>query len=344
VTQSFDVLSNAAPLMLAENPHLDTTNASITVGVPSGSTTPASFAVTVTPQTEGDLRSHVTVDDTAGDRIDVPLSGRIVTAAYGTTGTLDIGTFCVNQPTTPSSATLTSNGTATIGVSAPTLSPGAPFDLELISPTVYPALLSTGHSATVSLTPFRQTGKTMLTGTVIWTTDVASAPTASTTVTAKFIDSGGAIAPTEIDFGAKPVHVFDNEGHRVTIQNCSNSVLDLEPPTIPAPFSIDSPNFPAQLEPSEVATFTVGYHPTKMGPFAADLVIKSPQLLGAPLVVHLKGDTTRPPTGGMDGGSGNGAVGSTSFYACSCNTNEPGGGAPILLALVIIFRRRAGSS
>ncbi|MEP6864622.1 MAG: choice-of-anchor D domain-containing protein [Deltaproteobacteria bacterium] len=344
VSQMFDAVSNGAPLTLSDNPHLDLTNASITVGVPSGTTTPATFTVTVMPTAEGSLNAHVIVDDTAGDTLAIPITGRIVTAAYGATTNVDVGTFCVNQPTTPGFATLDSTGTATIGLGAPTLSPGAPFDLELIAPTVYPALLPSGKSATVSITPFRQTGKTSLTGTLTWPTDVASSPTATTKLTAEFIDSGGAIAPTVVSFEDVPVHVYMANGKSVTIQNCNSGVLDLEPPTVPAPFSIDSPNFPNQLAPGETATFTVGFHPTKVDMFVADLLIRSPQLPGAPLVVHLEGNGTTETPPGLDGGSGHGATSSTSFYACSCTTNEPGGGAPILLALVIIFRRRAGSS
>nr|HEX4314020.1 choice-of-anchor D domain-containing protein [Kofleriaceae bacterium] len=175
--------------------------------------------------------------------------------------------------------------------------------------------------------------------------DVASAPSATTLLTAEFIDSGGAIAPTALSFEDVHVHVYTTNGKSVTIQNCNSGVLELAAPTVPAPFSIDSPNFPSQLAPGETATFTVGFHPTKVDVFVADLLIRSPQLPGAPLVVHLQGAgiTETPP--GMDGGSGNGATGSTSFYACSCNSNAPGGGIPIVLALfAITFRRRAGSS
>ena len=342
---TFDVLSNGAPLTLAGAPHLDTADPSLTVGVPTATTTPATFDLTVTPQAEGNVRSHITIDDTAGDRIEVPITGRIVTAAYGTSQTVQLGTFCVNQPTTPSNATLTSTGTATLGLTAPTLSPGSPFELDYVSPTLYPALLPAGKTATVSVTPFRQTGKTMLTGTLTWSTDVAATPMATTTLTANFIDSGGAIAPTSISFGQAYVHLYSPNGRSVTIQNCSNSVLELEPPIVPVPFSIDSPSFPTELAPSETATFTVGFHPTKVADVVdADLVIRSPQLPGAPLVVHLSGSAITDPPPTTDGGSGSGPVPSESFYACSCNSSAPGGGVPILLAFAIIFRRRAGSS
>ncbi|MEO6772298.1 MAG: choice-of-anchor D domain-containing protein [Kofleriaceae bacterium] len=349
VSQTFGVVSNGAPLTLAADPHLDSPNASVSVAPPAGTTTPTSFEVTVAPQAEGDLSSHITVDDTAGDTLAVPISGRIVSATFDAPFAVDIGTFCVNQPTTSSNLTLTSSGTATIGVLAPALSAAAPFELGLVAPTVYPALLPPGRSATVSISPYRQPGKTTLAGDVTWSTDVASHPTQVTAVTAEFIDSGGAIAPTALEFGDVPVHLFLDNGQRVTIQNCSGAVLELEPPTISAPYSIDSPNFPTELEPDETATFTVGFHPTEVGEASAELVIKSPQLPGSPLVVHLHGTSTTDTPPGSDGGSGSGAIGSTSFYACSCNSNAPAGGLPIVIALVMIVvgptsRRRGGSS
>jgi uncharacterized protein (TIGR03382 family) len=132
----------------------------------------------------------------------------------------------------------------------------------------------------------------------------------------------------------------------VIIQNCNGSVLELDPPTIKAPFSIDSPNFPTTLEPNETATFSVGFHPTRVGDFADTLTISSPQLTGAPLQVGLFGTSVTETPPGTDAGSGTGAISSTTFYACSCSgTGDPRGAAPLVLALVlVIFRRRGGSS
>ena len=41
------------------------------------------------------------------------------------------------------------------------------------------------------------------------------------------------------------------------------AAFQLDAPQVPAPFSIDSPNFPTALKPGEVAAFSVGFHPTK---------------------------------------------------------------------------------
>ncbi|MEO8840946.1 MAG: choice-of-anchor D domain-containing protein [Kofleriaceae bacterium] len=340
ITQTVDLLSNAGPLTIASEPHLDVANVNITVGVPATTTTPASFDVTVTPQAEGDLATHIIVADSVGDSILIPITGRIVSANYIVPKTLDVGTFCVNQPTAPSILSLTSAGTATFEVSLPTVPNTSGFDLGLTAPTVYPASILPSKTATISVTPERQPTATTLDAMVTWTTDTAS-PTATTEITANFIDSGGAIAPRGIDFGMVKVHLFSDDGHLVILQNCNpGGALELDPPTIKAPFFIDSPSFPTSLEPNETTTFSVGFHPTRVGTFVDTLAISSPQLPGMPLIVQLQGESITDPPPMTDGGQGSDALGTRTFYACACNSNAPGGGAPIVIALLLIVRRR----
>jgi uncharacterized protein (TIGR03382 family) len=341
VTQTLMLQSNASPLTIAGAPHLDSANGNLLIGAPTTPTTPASVDVTITPQSEGDLKSHVVIEDSAGDSLLVPIAGRIVTASYNVPTTLDVGTFCVGQPTASSNVSLISDGTATIAVAAPTTPATAGFDLGFTSPTVYPALLAPARAATISVTPQRQNLATTLTTTVSWPTDVASKPTAATTIVARFINTGGAIAPPILDFGDEPVHLYTDDGQRVIIQNCNGSQLELDPPTIKTPFSIDSPNFPTTLEPNETATFSVGFHPTRVGDYTDTLTISSPQLAGAPLQVSMIGHgmTQTPPS--TDAGSASAGPGSTTFYACSCNSSNPAGAAPLALALaLVLFRRR----
>ena len=340
VTQTLMLQSTSSPLTIAGAPHLETANANLTIGAPTMAATPTSVEVTITPQSEGDLKSHVVIDDSSGDTLLVPITGRIVTASYNVPTALDVGTFCVGQPTASSNVALTSDGTATIAVTAPTTPATSGFDLGYTSPTVYPALLPPARAAMLSVTPQRQNVATTLTTTVTWQTDVASKPTASTLIVARFINTGGAIAPPTLDFGVEPVHLYKDDGQRVIIQNCNGSQLELDPPTIKTPFSIDSPNFPTTLEPNETATFSVGFHPTRIGDYTDTLTISSPQLAGAPLQVSIIGHGASETLPGSDAGSGSGDPGSTSFYACSCNSNSPTGAAPILIALVVIFRRR----
>ena len=345
VVHSLQIESTGAPLTIAGTPALDLANPSIGIGSASAPTTTATIDVTIDPQAEGDIKSNLVVADSGGDSLKIPISGRIVTASYTVPQSLDVGTFCVNQPTASSNVALVSNGTATIALAEPTVSTASPFLLSFSLPSTYPANLPAAQTATVAVTPERQAAKTTITDTLTWTTDVEGELTNTTAITASFINSGGAIAPPILDFGKEPVHLFVDDGQRVMIQNCNGSVLELDPPTIRAPFSIDSPNFPATLDPNETATFSVGFHPTRIGPndtaltFTDTLTISSPQLMGAPLQVQLVGtsitDALTP-----DAGVGSATPEQTSFYACSCNSNAPGGGLPIVLALLAISRRR----
>ena len=343
--------STGAQLTIAGVPALDIANPNVAVGSASSPTTTSEVTVTIDPQTEGDLKTDLVVADTGGDSVKIPIVTRIVTPSYTVPPALDVGTFCVGQPTASSNVALSSNGTATLALGEPTVSSASPFLLSFTSPSVYPAILPAGQTATLAVTPERQAVPTTLTDTLTWTTDVDSALTSTTAITASFITTGGAIGPPILDFGKEPVHLVVDDAQRVMIQNCNGSVLELDPPTIKSPFSIDSPNFPATLDPNETATFSVGFHPTKINTndapltFTDTLTISSPQLMGAPLQVQLVGTSITDGSSGVDAGTGSGAIQDTSFYACSCNSNAPGGGLPIVLALaLVIVRRRSGSS
>lgn len=343
-TISVQLASNASELTLTGAPRLEAPNVDVTLGPLSQQTTPASFAVTIAPPTAGPLSATILVDTTAGQTLRIPVAATAVEASYITADALDLGTFCVDQPTTSSNVTLLSTSSATIEVSAPSLTAAiSPFALVTTTPSVYPHQLAPARSAVVSVTPKRQRTAMPVDDTLTWTTDVAGAATAATSLTARYIDSGGAIAPPALNFGEEIVHLFTANGQRVVIQNCNATPLVLDPPNIRTPFSIDSPNFPAMLSPNESVAFSVGFHPTRVGVVMDTLRITSPQLPGAPLQVTLIGiggtGSAMPP----DAGVGSGGNGDTSFYSCSCSSSErPLGVMPIALAVafVLIPRRR----
>ena len=343
--QTFTLMlaSTGSPLTFSGAPSLDVPSSNITLGTPSAQTTPATLAITLDPTTPGLLATHVVIADTAGDQLRIPIAANVVTASYSAPATLDVGTFCVGQPTASATATLQSTGTATLEVSAPTLPDTSPFQLAFDSPTLYPASVPAAGTAQIAVTPERQSSATTLTDTLSWTTDDLAQPTAPTAISARFVDSGGAIAPPSLNFGKVPVHIFIDDGQRVILQNCNSTTLELDAPTIKEPFSIDSPNFPTTLAPNEIATFTIGFHPTSLGSFSQTFEITSPQLpAGQPLEVMLVGDSisTTPIT--VDAGVGSSAPGNTSFYACSAGGGSAGW--PIALVLFVIVRRRRGSS
>lgn len=335
---------NGNPVTLSGQPALETANANITVGTLSTMTTPAMFDVTFDVPAEatgGQVSTTITLGAANGDSLRIPVTAKIVTASYAVAGGVDLGTFCVNQPTTSSNTALVSDGTATIVLMQPTLglSP-SPFELSLTSPAIYPSSLPAGTSASIAITPQRQSSVMTVTDTLTWRTDVADMPTTTTTLTARFTDSGGAIAPPALDFGKVTVHLFEDDGQRVVLQNCNDTPLALDPPMIRTPFSIDSPNFPAVLDPNETIAFSVGFHPTRKGVVSDTLRISSPQL-PSPLEVVLIGEGTAPDPVMPDAGTGNPDIGDTSFYSCNCSSGSFVGGFPIVLASAsLLFRRR----
>lgn len=349
ITRTVQVLSTDAgsPLTLVGQPQLVAANASITLGALSQMTTPATFDVTIAPQSTGSVSTAITLASEGGQTVRIPVEALAVDASFVVGTSSDLGTFCVDQPTTSSNVAFVSEGTAAIVLGAPTLqdSPSA-FELAFSTPPVYPHYLPSLQAAVVAVTPKRRQVAGTVTDTVVWQTDVAGTATAMTDLTARFIDSGGAIAPPVLSFGEVTVHLYTDNGQRVVIQNCNPTPLVLDPPMIRTPFFIDSPTLPSLLDPNESVAFTVGFHPTRIGPVTETLRITSPQLPGAPLEVVLSGSggagSALPP----DAGVGSNSFADTSFYACSCSSSRPLGGAPILLAIIAVSvrRRRAASS
>jgi hypothetical protein len=311
-------------------------------------TTPATIDLTVSARADGDLADRILVTPASGPQLAVAITGAAVTATYSVPAAISLGTFCVQQPTTPRILPLASTGTATITIMAPALARGdSPFDVALVAPLLYPAALAPLQSALVAATPKRQTTPGLVTDDLLWKTDVAGATTASTTLTATFIDNGGAIAPHDLGFDAAPIHLDTRNAQQVTLRNCDVSPLELDPPVIPAPFTIDSSNFPDILLPGETATFSVGFHPTRLGMVTKTLVITSPQLRDTPLKVTLSGSGIAIPVGGgADAGTTVVDHDSKSFYTCGCashgRSDDPWGAILLTIAAgcALVPRRR----
>jgi hypothetical protein len=341
VVKHVAVASTGGPTSIV-SASLETASPSMTVsGAPA--TTPAMIDLTAAPDADGSLADRILIKPNSGPQLAVPIAGTAVTATYSVPAVISLGTFCIQQPTTPRILPLTSTGTATIGLSAPAMqSPDSPFDLELVAPLTYPTTLAPLQRALVAATPKRQAVAGLATDDLVWTTDVAGAATTHTKLTATFINNGGAIAPPALAFGTAPIHLDTRNAQQVTLQNCDSSPLELGMPLISTPFSIDSPNFPNLLLPGETATFSVGFHPTRLGIAAKTLVIPSPQRPNEQLTVTLTGEGIA--TGGpADAGTPPTSVDHTSFYACSsCASNDASGAIVFTIAAlgVLMPRRR----
>jgi MYXO-CTERM domain-containing protein len=342
VTAHAAIASRAAPLDLA-GAALAPTIAGLTVrGTPA--TTPATLDLTAAPAADSSLDSQLTITPRTGAPLAIAVTGSAVTASVSAPPAASLGTFCVQQPTAPRIVTLTSTGKATVGLSAaPALhSAMSPFDLQLVAPLDYPNVLAPQQRAFVAVTARMRSDVGVVSDDLVWMTDADAAPS-RTTLTATFIASGTATMPDMLDFGTVPIHVDTHNARQVTLQNCNTGALQLDPPQVPSPFSIDSPNFPTALKPGEVAAFSVGFHPTKPDMVMKTLIITSPQLPD-PLRVVLTGVGVATGSGSATGPPGTG-VASTSFYACgSCTAGDPSGGLAILLAALAAIaprRRRA---
>ncbi|MEO7736499.1 MAG: choice-of-anchor D domain-containing protein [Kofleriaceae bacterium] len=313
--------------------------------------TPALLDLTAVPQSDAPLDNLLTITPATGPALELAISGTVVTAKYAVPAAISLGTFCVQQATTPRTVALASTGTATLGLSAPTLARAdSPFDLELVAPLAYPAEIPALARALVTITPRRQTVAGMVADVLTWTTDAdGTSATAQTLLSATFVDDGPAVAPTALAFPQTTIHLDRGKAQSVTLRNCSSSALQLDAPQIPAPFTIDSPSFPGVLMPGETATVSVGFHPTKAGPVMKDLVITSPQLRDTTFTVTLTGEGITDLGPGSGSGSGSGSVtlphDSTSFYSCgSCASNDSSSllafGLAALCVLVPRRRRR----
>jgi len=309
------------------------------VGTPGP--TPVQVELRVIPMMNGSLANAILVTASNGDMLRIPISGEIVTATYTAPPLTSLGTFCVSQPTTPSMIALDSTGTGSIRLTAPRMSldPSSPFDLAPIVPTSYPATLLPGGEAVLEVSPKRQPLPGTQLDDVIWTTDVAGMTTARTTLSATFVDAGGAIAPSALAFGKVTIHLASQNAQSVTLQNCDTTPIELGAPTLPAAFTIDSGKFPLELEPNESTTIAIGFHPTRVGTYGGTMQIPSAQL-AAPLEVKLTGEGVN--TGGDgDGGNGGNGLDQRSFYGCTgCSTRRPAGGLAIALALLAAVRPR----
>ncbi len=343
ITRTIQLLdtTTGTPLTFEGQPTLESDNPVITLGTLSQTTAPATFDVTVMPQAAGPLSATILVSSTDGEILRIPITGNIVKASYLNAPMADLGTFCVDQPTTSSNVALVSDGAGSIALSAPTLGMApSPFELTLTQPPGYPYSLPGGTGVVVAITPKRQQAAISVMDTLTWHTDVEGEMSAPTMLTARFIDSGGAIAPPPLAFEPTTRNQFTHNRQRLVIPKIKPTPPRREPPMIRTPFSIDSPKFPSMLAPNESVAFSVGFHPTSVGMVSETLRITSPQLPGAPLEVVLTGSGGGGDEQTPDAGVEPVIRETTTFYACACNTSRPLGAVPLVIAVMFVLRPR----
>ncbi len=304
--------------------------------------TPANTSLVVATTSEATLSNKVQITAMGGSTIDVPVSGAIVRPAVQLPDMMTLGTFCIGQPTSPTSITYISTGTATITVDDVTLMGGAssPFTLVKTIPSTYPSSLTpNGGTATVLVTPKRVDNDGSITmdleemDKLVWDDDFESPVT---DLTVKYVLDGGAIAPGLLDFGDVPIRIAVDNGKAVTVQNCSTDPLQLLEPTVPSPFELTN-QFPTMLGPADRATFSIAFHPTEVGIVSTELSVMSTD--GMEFKVALVGNGIAE---GGGTGDDTGSLDETSFYACGCRgSSDPSGVLVIALAVCALVVRRS---
>lgn len=334
------LVSSGAPLQIV-SASLASQSSDLSVTALLPTMTPASVQLVLEPTTEGSFDNELVLVASSGATVRVPISGTVGLPEYEQPLARSLGTFCVNQPTTADTLIFRSTGTATLELAEPmmALGPMSPFDLEPQAPPSYPVFLPPSNNASIEVTPRRQGTAGVQQDDIVWTTDVPGAGTVRTAISARFVDDGGAVAPDALTFGPGTIHLEQENAQKVTLQNCDTQTIVFADPTVPPPFRLDSANFPRELAPNESATFTIGFHPTRVGIFNETLTIQSDQL-DEPLTVRLSGEGARPqapPDAGIDPPRSD----IDSFYGCAgCSTRSPTGALLIVIVLGASVRPR----
>jgi len=312
-------LAGAHPNLRLE-PEL-TENLSLAVG--------ATLALTLTlaPTRELDLEGGRLAVEVDGVRLELPVSGAVVTPAAGVSpAALDLGTACVGTQVT-GGVRLINRGTATLTMQQPALDRA--FVALLEQPAGYPAPLPPGYAATVGVSP-RTAQIGAIDGTLTWDVDAPAGPF-SVPVTLHYINAGAAISPRGLIFGSIDAGQASPR-QTVTLENCNPVPIRLAIEGVVASegdleaWDVSPVTDERTLGPRDKLQIGAVFRPERAGHHVAHVQLA---IDGEPGEIELTGD----------------ALGelpeSTSFYSCDCRApGAPAQGGPIALAVLVALRRR----
>src|SRR5262249_34324670 len=120
-------VGSGSAVTLNPMPDLSPTDTNLSVANLSSTMTPAMTMLSVNPQVDRVIaaQTFITITPSVGQPFPIPVSGKVVTAAFAQSGVTPLGTFCVGQPTSSTSVNFTSTGTAHIMVNSVGLAGGA---------------------------------------------------------------------------------------------------------------------------------------------------------------------------------------------------------------------------
>jgi hypothetical protein len=284
----------------------------------------------------GTLELH---DNTGATAASVALSGDGRMPVYTVAPTtVDFGSRCVAQADSQD-VMLTNTGDAHIQLTSTAISGGNGVFVIANGNVITPLDLAPTASHTVTVVGTAAQGSAA--GSLVLTTDVNAMMTTNVSLSMMGTQSGVVANPASVDFGALTIGVASSPT-TVTIINCSSKTLTVMgfavSGTDGAAFQATGPSS-ASIPIGGNETWNVVFTAQHAGMHTAQLELHNDGATD-PLVVPLTGNGNPMMTGGDGGVDGGSVPKSTSYYACACRSSSPAGGAPILLALALVLRRR----
>jgi hypothetical protein len=275
----------------------------------------------------------ITVD---GNAFQFNVTGSVVTPhSRIAPSSLQLGTACVGTQVS-GTVMLINDGTASLHVFKPTTDSG--FTAEAQSPMSYPtggAIVAPGTTATTKVAP-SASASGMLSSALHWSDDVPNDYTVP--VTLDYVANGTAVSPAALDFGSVEVGQ-QSSSQEITAQNCEQmakpfKVRALRGKAGSGPIGAwklsPKVGYSTTLAANQKLVVTAYFDPPGRGHYEADLELDTD--IGVQ-TIHLTADAT-----GRD-------FDHTDVYACSsCNGGGVTGGWPIVLAFILVRRRRGSSS
>ncbi len=281
--------------------------------------------------TEVDLAGHSLLISVDSSMLSFPITGKVVRAHVRVVPEeLDLGTACVDSQVI-GQVLMINDGTATLTMQRPTMTNS--FSAVLQDPTDYPAPLFANDTAMVGVTPSASTSGP-LDGSLSWDVDAPGAPF-QVPIHLEYIADGAAVSPGRVAFGVVAVETR-SERKTIRLENCGTAPVTLDLAGIKSRtggtkvWDVQPNRGTIVLPPDGVQMIGVEFAPLRRGSYAATIVLS---IDGAPRPIEIFGDASGP------------ILEPTSFYACSCSgPSAPSRGWPVVLALVLVSRRRRRGS
>jgi hypothetical protein len=283
------------------------------------------------PETEVDLAGRSLLISVDNAMLSFPITGKVVRAHVRVVPEeLDLGTACVDSQVV-GQVLMINDGTATLTMQRPTMSNA--FAALYQDPMDYPAPLLANKTAMIGVTPSASTSG-LLEGSLSWEVDAPGSPF-QIPIRLEYIADGAAVSPGRLPFGVIPVETR-SERKTIRLENCGTAPVTLELGGVTGRtggtkvWDVQPDRGTIVLPPDGVQLIGVEFAPLRRGSYAATIEL---EIDGIARPIEIFGDASGP------------ILEPTSFYACSCaGSSALSRGWPVLLALLVISRRRRSGS